>query len=150
MKADKYSKIASYSLYALFAVILVVLAMFFFAGESQQFVVEGEEAQAQMKPLFFPEYTDALIILCYVMLALSLTLVVLFGLMAFVRNLIDDAAAAIKGLVTTLIFAAVVVLVFIFSGSTVDAVIYLQYILLAVCVVCSIFGMAGYKRTVGK
>ena len=149
MKADKYSKIASGSLIALFAFILVVVAMFFCLGETQQFVIEGEEA-AQMKPLFYPQYTDALIILCYVMSVLSLFLTFFFGLASFIRNLIDDAKAAIKGMLSVLFFVVACLAFVMFSATWVDAVLYLQYALFSVCVLCAIVGMVGVKRAVGK
>lgn len=149
MKADKYSKIASGSLIVLFAVILVVAAMFFCFGEAQQFVLEGEEAQ-QMKPLFYPQYTDALIILCYVMFALSLVLSLFFGLVSFIKNLVDDAKAAIKGLVPVLFFLVVCAAIIACSATMVDAVLYLQYALFLACTVCAIVGMIGVKRSVGK
>ncbi len=150
MKADKYTKIASYTLYALFAIILVVVAMFFCVGETQEFVMLGEDGQAQAKPLAYPQHTDALIYLCYALSVLSVVLALVFAVASFVKNLIDDAKAAVKGLVSSLLFVVACVAVFVLSESTVDAIIYLQYILLAVCIVCAIFGMIGYQRPIGK
>ena len=150
MKADKYSKISKYSLLALFVAIIAVLVMFFVLGEQQTLALSAEEAQEQTKPLLYPQYTDALIYLCYIMLALSIFLTLALSFVVFVRRLIDRPGEAIGGLVPTIVLAAVGVVVYILSPGMVDWMLYIQYILLVACVLCSIVGMIGLTRAVGK
>lgn len=100
----KLSYMASYYiLYALFAIIAVVLALFFGVGYNTE----------NAAGLVEPQYTDALLYLKYVLVAVTIILAVLAGLIQFFSALKDDPKSAVK---TILAFALVVALVVVCYG----------------------------------
>ncbi len=149
MKADKLSIISKSVLIALFVAIGVSLVLFF-VGDPVQLQLPEEIAKNQSKPLMYPEYTDILLILCYVLSIAALVLSVVFGIIAFVKRAIVDPLEAIKGLVLMLSLALVTLVSYLLASSLTDAILYIQYILLVLCMVCWIIGMAGIKRAIAK
>ena len=121
-----------------------------------------------------PQFTDALIYWIYALTALAIVLVVGFGLVSFGKNFKDSPIGAIKGLLGVLLLVALFGVAYAFSSSDLifvngkplagsdgnpiaaspyiltDVVIYVQYALLAVCALATLFGLTNYSKPVKK
>ena len=130
MKADNYSKMSNYVLYGFFAVILIVFAVFFCVGEEQILPPASETSGEEGKP--FPEYTDLVIYLCYAMVAISVSLVLVFESIALVNSFKHNKKGMQKKLLRVFLVSLAVVGLYLISPDKWDFVLYLQYVLLAI------------------
>lgn len=147
-------KISYYVLYALFAIIAIVLGLFYGVGYDT----------TNAAGLTEPQYTDALLYLKYIMVAVTIALAVLAGLAQFVASLKDNPKGAVK---TVLALAAVIAVVAISYGmgstepilvngepytdtmwlKVTDMFIYSMYILGVITTIATLINMTGiFKR----
>ena len=167
MKADLCSKISKISFYIAMAVSLAIVALFFFVGFGDVETINNKDMRA-------PMFTDALLYWIYALTALAVVLVVVFSVVSFVKNLKDNPKGAVKGVLGILLIVALVGVAYAFaSGDPIyvndkpladsdgnpiaasayiltDVVIYVQYALLAVCTLATLFGLLNYSKPVKK
>ena len=167
MKADLCTKVSKISFYVTMAVSLVIIALFFCVGFGNTETINNNDMRA-------PQFTDALIYWIYALTALAIVLVVGFGLVSFGKNFKDSPIGAIKGLLGVLLLVALFGVAYAFSSSDpifvngkqladsdgnpiaassyilTDVVIYVQYALLAVCALATLFGLTNYSKPVKK
>lgn len=167
MKADLCSKVSKISFYVTMAVSLTIIALFFAVGFGNTETINNNDMRA-------PQFTDALIYWIYALTALAIVLVLGFGLVSFGKNFKDSPLGAIKGLLGVLLLAALFGIAYALSSSDpifvngkqladsdgnpiaassyilTDVVIYVQYALLAVCVLATLFGLTNYSKPVKK
>ncbi len=149
------NKISFYVLYVIFAALLVVLALFFFGGDA-----EGTAVLAGVDPdMWQPAHTDALLYLTYVLFALA----AVSSIVSFVHFLICNRKASMSS-VYVLVGSIIVLIITWFLGSpekleiisyegtdnvgfwaqAADMFIYALYTLIALAIVCMLFG--GIKK----
>lgn len=99
--------------------ISVVLVLLIYVGGNADSLMVGEEA------LTVPKFTDPLLYWSYFLLILALGLTVILTLVAFVKQLIDSPASAMKTLLPLLAFVLVfVVSWFLGSGEKISIIGY--------------------------
>lgn len=102
-----------------FGIISVVLvALIYFGGNAESLTV-GEET------LTVPKFTDALLYWSYFLAVLTIAITLILTVIAFIRQLIETPAAAIKTLIPMALFALVfVVSWFLGSAEKIDIIGY--------------------------
>lgn len=147
-------KISYYVLYALFAIIAIVLGLFYGVGYDT----------TNAAGLTEPQYTDALLYLKYVLVAITIALAILAGLAQFVASIKDDPKGAVK---TVAALAALIAVIAISYGmgsaepilvngepytdtmwlKVTDMFIYSMYILGVITTIATLINMTGiFKR----
>ncbi len=167
MKADLCSKVSKISFYVTMAVSLLIIGLFFTVGFGNTETINNNDMRA-------PQFTDALIYWIYALTALAIALVLVFGIMSFVKNFMENPLGAVKGLFGVLgLVVLLVIAYFCASGDQIivngkplsdsdgnpigasayiltDVVIYVQYALFAICALATLFGLTNYSRPVKK
>lgn len=143
-------------MWVLFGLSLIVAGLFFFGGSHSE-IINGEELNA-------PDFTNTLIIWCYVLCAIALAVTILVTLVRFIINFKDEPK---KGLKSLAILVALVVIILIswnlgspekieiigyegtanegFMAQFSDMCLYVMYILLGGTVL-AMFGSALYSK----
>lgn len=154
MKAELSSKISSYIFYILMAVTAVVLVLFYGVGYDNMSSVTGGAYVTD------PEYTDLLMYWMYVLMAVGIVLVVVFGCTQFVANIKTDPKGAVKSVGAVVAMVALFVAAYAVSSDApilinntafedknilvlADVCIYVQYVLLTVCLAAAIISLVG-------
>lgn len=107
-------KISYYALYAMFAIILVVLGLFYFGGDAQ-----GADVIAGVDPeMWQPAYTNALLMLIYVLLGLAVAATLLAAVFQFGAAFKDSPANAVKSLLGLVLLVAVLGISWAMGNST--------------------------------
>ena len=107
-------KISYYALYAMFAIILVVLGLFYFGGDAQ-----GADVIAGVDPeMWQPAYTNALLMLIYVLLGLAVAATLLAAVFQFGAAFKDSPANAVKSLLGLVLLVAVLGISWVMGDST--------------------------------
>lgn len=160
MKAGVSEKISTWIFYVLMAVSAVVLVLFYFVGYDNMTQV----AAGMVKD---PENLDILMYWMYLLLAVSIVCVVLFALLQFLATLKSDPKSALKGLLSLVLLVALFGGAYsladdstmIIAGSAfedrpklilTDVCIYVQYVLLAVTVLCTVVSLLGVFKASNK
>lgn len=154
MKAELSSKISSYIFYFLMAATAVVLLLFYGVGYDNMSAVTGGAYVTD------PEYTDLLMYWMYVLMAVGIVLVVVFGCTQFVANIKTDPKGAVKSVGAVVAMVALFVAAYAVSSDApilinntafedknilvlADVCIYVQYVLLTISVVAAIISLVG-------
>ena len=159
MKASVINKISSYVFAALVIVSAIVLGMFFLVGYDNYITLNG-------KSVVDPQFTDLLMYWMYALVAAGIVIVVLFVIAQFFARLKSNPRSAMKSVI------GIVSIVALFGGAYLasditpirmadntlfedefnlrlsDVCIYVQYVLLAVSVLCTVVGLLGIKSKV--
>ncbi len=159
MKASVINKISSYVFAALVIVSAIVLGMFFLVGYDNYITLNG-------KSVVDPQFTDLLMYWMYALVAAGIVIVVLFVIAQFFATLKSNPRNAMKSVI------GIVAIVALFGGAYLasditpirmadntlfedefnlrlsDVCIYVQYVLLAVSVLCTVVGLLGIKSKV--
>ncbi len=161
MKAELSSKISSYIFYILMAVTAFVLVMFYCVGYDNMSSVTGGAYVTD------PEYTDLLMYWIYVLMAVGIVLVVVFGCTQFVANIKTDPKGAVKSVGAVVAMVALFVVAYAVSSDApilinntafedknilvlADVCIYVQYVLFTVCLVAAILSLLGVFKGFNK
>lgn len=161
MKAELSSKISSYIFSGLMAVSLVVLAMFYCVG------FDNMEMYAGGNMLTSPEYTDLLLYWMYILMVVGIVCVAIFGCAQFVANLKTNPKGALKSIGAFVALVLLVVVSYMFSSDATiaingmpfedktilvftDVCIYVQYVLLVVCIIAAILSLLGVFKGFNK
>lgn len=161
MKAELSSKISSYIFYILMAVTAFVLVMFYCVGYDNMSSVTGGAFVTD------PEYTDLLLYWMYVLMVIGIVLVAIFGCTQFVANIKTDPKGAVKSIASIAAMVALFVAAYAVSSDApilinntvfedkgilvlTDVCIYVQYVLLTVCVVAAILSLLGVFKGFNK
>ena len=161
MKAELSSKISSYIFYILMSVTAVVLVMFYCVGYDNMSSVTGGAYVTD------PEYTDLLMYWMYVLMAVGIVLVVVFGCTQFVANIKTDPKGAVKSVGAVVAMVALFVAAYAVSSDApilinntafedknvlvlADVCIYVQYVLLTVCLAAAILSLLGVFKGFNK
>lgn len=161
MKAELSSKISSYIFYILMAVTAFVLVMFYCVGYDNMSSVTGGAFVTD------PEYTDLLMYWMYVLMVIGIVLVAIFGCTQFVANIKTDPKGAVKSIASIAAMVALFVAAYAVSSDApilinntvfedkgilvlTDVCIYVQYVLLTVCVVAAILSLLGVFKGFNK
>lgn len=147
-------KVSYYVLYAIFAIIGIVLALFYGVGFDT----------TNAAGLTEPQYTDAILYLKYALVAITVALAVLAGIIQFVASLKDNPKGAVKTVVALIALIAVVAISYgmgsaepimvngepyndTFWLKITDMFIYSMYILGIVAAIATLINMTGiFKR----
>ena len=134
MKAELYSKLSNYVLWGFAAIILVVFVLFFCAGETQVLPPASDSSGSEGIP--YPEYTSLSLYLCYGMGLISVSLVLIFETIAVIKNLQYSTKGLLKRIVRIILVIAAIIGLYLISPDQWDFLIYLQYVLFAIAVLC--------------
>ncbi len=160
MNAELKNKLSSIVFYVLLAVTAVVFILFYFVGYDNQTQVAGNMYTD-------PQNLDALMYWMYALVGGSVVCVLLFVLIQFFAKLKSEPKSALKSL------GAIILLVVLFVGAyfiaddspmlingtvfeeknlliLTDVVIYVQYVLVAVTVLCTIISLLGVIKSFNK
>ena len=147
-------KISQYVFLALMVITAVILGMFLFVGYDNYETIAG-------KSLVSPQYTDLLLYWMYALVAAGVLCIVLFVIEQFFAKLKHNPKAAMNGVIgialVVALFGGAYALadetpirmadnsLFEETGSLIlaDVCIYVQYVLLAVSVICTIVSLTG-------
>lgn len=167
MKADLYSKISKITFYIVMAVSVALIVLFFLVGFGNTETINNSDMRA-------PQFTDALLYWIYALTALAVVLVLVFAVISFAKNFKDSPIKALKSLAgLLLIIVLFVVSYFLASDELIyvngkplsdsdgnpiagsmyvltDVLIYVQYILLAACVLATGYGMLNISKSIKK
>ena len=167
MKADLCSKVSKISFYVTMAVSLAIIALFFCVGFGNTETINNNDMRA-------PQFTDALLYWIYALTAIAVVLVLVFGLISFGKNFKDSPLGAIKGLLGVLLLVALFGIAYALAspdpiyvngkvladsdGNPIaassyiltDVLIYVQYILFAICALATLFGLTNFSQPVKK
>ena len=107
-------RISYYALYAMFAVILIVLGLFYLGGDAQ-----GADVVVGVDPeMWQPAYTNALLMLIYVLFGLAVAATLIGAIFQFGAALKDNPANAIKSLLGLVLLAVVLVVAWAMGDGT--------------------------------
>lgn len=147
-------KISQYVFLGLMVITAVILGMFLFVGYDNYETIAG-------KSLVSPKYTDLLLYWMYALVAAGVLCIVLFVIEQFFAKLKSNPKAAMNGVI------GIALVVALFGGAyaladvtpirmadnslfeetssliLADVCIYVQYVLLAVSVICTIVSLTG-------
>lgn len=160
MKASVVNKISSYIFAILMIASAVVLGLFFFVGYDNYTTLNGSS-------IVDPQFTDLLIYWMYALVAMGIACVIIFVLVQFLATLKTNPKNAIKGVV------GIILIVVLFGGAyslasdepirtaanvfddrtalvLSDVCIYVQYVLLAVSVLCTLISLLGVFKAANK
>ncbi len=167
MKADLCSKISKITFYIAMAVSVAIIALFFLVGFGNSETINNNDMRA-------PQFTDALLYWVYALTALAVVLVLVFALVSFFKKLKDSPKNAIKGLLGVVLLAVLFVVAYVLASDApiyvngkpladsdgnaiagsmyilTDVLIYVQYTLLAACVLATLFGMLNISKSIKK
>ncbi|MBO8440276.1 MAG: hypothetical protein IAC51_06450 [bacterium] len=143
-------------MWVLFGLSLIVVGLFFLGGSHSE-IINGEELNA-------PDYTNTLIVWCYILSAIAISVTIVVTLIRFVMNFKDDPK---KGLKSLAIIVSLIVVILIswnlgspekveiigYEGTANEGVmaqfsdmcLYVMYILCAGTVL-AMFGSALYSK----
>lgn len=159
MKASVINKISSYVFAVLMIASAVVLGLFFFVGYDNYITLNG-------KSVVDPQFTSLLMYWMYALVAAGIVFVILFVIAQFFATLKSNPGRAMNSVIG--IIAIVALFVGAYFASDVDPIrmadgtifedefnlilsdicIYVQYVLLAVSVLCTVVGLLGVKSKV--
>ncbi len=143
------------------AVTDVVLVLFYCVGYDNMSSVTGGAYVTD------PEYTDLLMYWMYVLMAVGIVLVVVFGCTQFVANIKTDPKGAVKSVGAVVAMVALFVVAYAVSSDApilinntafedknilvlADVCIYVQYVLFTVCLVAAILSLLGVFKGFNK
>ena len=159
MKASVINKISSYVFAALVIVSAIVLGMFFLVGYDNYITLNG-------KSVVDPQFTDLLMYWMYALVAAGIVIVVLFVIAQFFARLKSNPRSAMNSIIGIAAIVALFGGAYAFADVTPirmadntlfedefnlklsDVCIYVQYVLLAVSVLCTVVGLLGIKSKV--
>jgi hypothetical protein len=95
----------------LLGLISVFLVILMYVGGNADSIMVGEDA------LTVPKFTDPLLYWSYFLLVLTLGITLLLTIVGFVKNLIENPAAAIKQLIPLILFVVVFVISWLLGSS---------------------------------
>jgi hypothetical protein len=95
----------------LLGLISVFLVILIYVGGNADSIMVGEDA------LTVPKFTDPLLYWSYFLLALALGITLLLTIVGFVKNLIENPAAAIKQLIPLILFVVIFVISWLFGSA---------------------------------
>ena len=154
-------KISQYVFLGLMVITAVILGMFLFVGYDNYETIAG-------KSLVSPQYTDLLLYWMYALVAAGVLCIVLFVIEQFFAKLKSNPKAAMNGVIgialVVALFGGAYALadetpirmadnsLFEETGSLIlaDVCIYVQYVLLAVSVICTIVSLTGAFKAFNK
>ena len=143
--------------YALMVAILAAFAAGMFMGPTEVYEMVSDKGEVTGS-VEYPGNISIVLYLCYAMVAITLLLVLVFGMVSFVRQLMKNPLDAVKGLIGILLLAVLVGVACMMSSSEpisvegkllvdsdgnpisessyflTDVMIYMQYVLLAITV----------------
>ena len=159
MKASVINKISSYVFAALVIVSAIVLGMFFLVGYDNYITLNG-------KSVVDPQFTDLLMYWMYALVAAGIVIVLLFVIAQFFATLKSNPRSAMNSVIGIVLIVALFGGAYAFADVTPvrmadntlfedefnlklsDVCIYVQYVLLAVSVLCTVVGLLGIKSKV--
>lgn len=151
---------STYVFYLLMVVSAVVLAMFFLVGYDNQTQIAGNMYTD-------PKTLDVLMYWMYILVAVCIVSVAAFVLVKFVAKLKSEPMSALKSFGAALLMVALFVGAYCVADDTpilingsifedknilvlTDVAIYVQYVLMAVTVLCTVVGLLGVFKLVNK
>lgn len=160
MKAEVINKMSTYIYYLLIALSAVAFAMFYFVGYDNQTQIAGNIYTD-------PQNLDVLLYWMYILVCISIVSVAIFVVVKFIAKLKSEPKSALKSL------GAALLLVVLFIGAycvaddspitvngemfedkdllvLTDVAIYVQYVLMAVTVLCTVISLLGVFKSVNK
>lgn len=166
MKADLYKKISKITFYIAMAVSAIIIALFFFVGFGDFETINNNDMRS-------PQFTDALLYWIYVLTALAIVLVLFFAVVSFAKQMKESPLKALKSLAGVLLIVVLFVVSYFLASDTpiyvngkplaingapvdpslyimTDVLIYVQYILLAACVIVTVFAMLNISGKIKK
>ena len=160
MKAGSAKNIAYWIFIVLMVVSVAVLAMFYFVGFDNMTQVAAGLVRD-------PQYTDVLMYWMYALLAVCIVCVLLSTIAQFFSMLKSDPKSAIKGVIYLVLLVALFAGAYAlsddapvmnngkaFTDSTIlkftDVCIYVQYVLLTVCLAAAILSLLGVFKGFNK
>ena len=176
MKADLYIKLSKYVLLALLIVTFVILGLFFFVGFDNEIVLPGQE-KPLLDPQFLPALMYWMYILVLVPILL-IAVYQTIGLVKKFMDNPKEACKSLVGPIIAVVLVAVAYFVAVSSDSNsleaiqngsvapilinnkvcedtgamvlTDALLYVQYVLGAICVLVTALSLAGLFKSVNK
>ena len=154
--------------YISMAVSLAIIVLFFFVGFGNTDIYNGNELRS-------PMFTDALLYWIYVLTILAVVLVLVFSTSSFLKGFATNPKAAIKSIAGVLAIVVLFVVAYALSSDApimvngkplsvsndgapvegsayvlTDVLLYVQYVLFAVCALATLFGLLNITRAVKK
>ena len=154
-------KISQYVFLGLMIASAVIFGMFLFVGYDNYETIAG-------KSLVAPQYTDLLLYWMYALVAAGVLCVVLFVIEQFFAQLKSNPKAAMNGVIGIVLVVALFGVAYALASDAPirmadnslfeeksmlilsDVCIYVQYVLLAVSVICTIVGLTGVFKAFNK
>ena len=161
MAVTKIRKISSWTMLAITLISLSIFALFFFGGVGEPLGANGDQKN--------PIYTGELLIWAYILLALCVTGLILFGIFQFGSKFKSNPKAALMGLSVLVAFAVLLLIAYLLSDGTLltthlnqesekyntvfwlkttDTWLYSMYILLGLCIFA--MGWGSVKKILSK
>ena len=161
MAVTRIRKISSWTMLGLTLISLAIFALFFFGGVGDPLGANGDQKN--------PIYTSELLIWVYILLALCITGMLLFGVFQFASNFKSNPKAALMGLGVLVAFAVLLIIAYSIADGTpltspinqesekynipswlkiTDTWLYSMYMLLALCLIA--MGWGSVKKILSK
>ena len=161
MAVTRIRKISSWTMLAITCISLAIFALFFFGGEGEPLGVNGDQKN--------PIYTGELLFWAYILLALCISGMVIFGIFQFGSSFKTSPKAAIMGLGVLVAFAVLLIIAYSIGDSALitspinsesqkynvpfwlkitDMWLYAMYMLLALCIIA--MGIGSVKKILSK
>ena len=161
MAVSKIRKISSWTMLVITFISLAIFALFFFGGVGEPLGANGDQKN--------PIYTGELLIWGYILLALCVAGMVLFGIFQFGSKFKSSPKAALMGLGVLVAFAVLLVIAYSLGDSALltshinsesqkyntpfwlkvtDMWLYSMYMLLALCIIA--MGWGSVKKILSK
>jgi len=150
-------RISTLTVLLLGSVSVVLVALIYFGGNAESLSV-GEDLLA------VPKFTDPLLYWCYMLIALTIGITILFSLIKFVKGFIESPAGGLKSLIIIAIFVILFAVAWFLGSSEkiaiigyegtdnegfwaqfTDMLIYVSYALF-IGIAATIFGTGIYKQ----
>ncbi len=111
MAVTKIHRTSRITLYITIAISLVVMGLFYLGGQvpEAQKIVAGQSQ---------PTFTDIVLYWCYVILAITIVVLILFAIVGFFTSLKDNPKKALGGLVALVGIAVLLIITYVIGDGT--------------------------------
>lgn len=111
MAVTKIHRTSRITLYIAIAISLVVMGLFYLGGQvpEAQKIVAGQSQ---------PTFTDIVLYWCYVILAITIVVLILFAIVGFFTSLKDNPKKALGGLVALVGIAVLLIITYVIGDGT--------------------------------
>ena len=159
----RYYKISYIVFYILMAISAVIFALFVFVGYDHTTMLPNGTA-----PIGDPQFTDLLIYWMYALTGICILCAIGAALYQFVVGMKHNAAKTLRSLLGIVLIIALIFVAYLLSSNAPlpmsdgtiyedkfnlvlsDVVLFTQYVLIGVAVICSIISLTGFVRNSNK